>query len=93
MSGRTTEVLVLTASAVALPTTPLFFRRSVTVQNLGPNPIFVAFSSAAAVATKAHRLAQYDTLSVNGESFELYAITTSANQVTGAATIVSEVSL
>lgn len=92
MSGRTTEVLVLTASAVALPTTPLFFRRKVVVQNLGPNPIFVAFSAATAVASKAHRLAQYASLEVEGESFELYAITTSADQVTGAATIVSELS-
>lgn len=89
MSGRTTEVLVLT-TATALPTTPLFFRRAVEIQNLGPNPIFVAFSSATAVASKAHRLAQYASMVVSGESFELYAITT-VNQVTGAATIVSEI--
>lgn len=91
MSGRTTEVLVLTASAVALPTEPLFFRREVTVQNLGPNPIFIGFTAAEAVASKALRLAQYEKLVITGESFTLYAITTSANQVTGAATVVSEI--
>ncbi len=90
MSGRTTEVLVLT-TATALPSTPLFFRRSVEIQNLGPNPSFVAFSAETAVATKAHRLATNDTFTVSGESFLLYAITT-VNQVTGAATIVSELS-
>ena len=89
MSGRTTEVLVLT-TATALPTTPLFFRRSVEVQNLGPNPIFVAYSSDTAVATKARRLATNDTWSVSGQGFTLYAITT-VDQVTGAATIVSEI--
>jgi hypothetical protein len=88
MSGRTTEVLVLTA-ATALPAEPLFFRRAVQVQNLGPNPIFVAYSSDAAVASKAFKLATGETLPVAGESFSLYGVTT-VNQVTGAATIVME---
>lgn len=89
MSGRTTEVLTLT-TATLLPTNPLWIRRSVVVQNLGPNPIYVAYSAAACVATKAFRLAQYDTFSVTGQGFTLYAVTT-VDQTTGAATIVMEI--
>lgn len=88
MSGRTSEVLVLT-TATALLSEALFFRRSVQVQNLGPDPIYVAFSAATAVATKAWKLATNGTLTVTGESFSLYAVTT-VNQLTGAATIVME---
>jgi len=88
MSGRTSEILVL-QTATALPATPLFFRRSVEVQNLGPNPIYVAYSSDTAVVNKARKLATGDTMSVTGQGFTLYAITT-VDQVTGAATIVQE---
>lgn len=88
MSGRTSEVLVLTTATNLVPT-PLFFRQSVQIQNLGPNPIYVAYSEDTAVVNKAWKLATGDTLSVGGQSFSLWAITT-VNQVTGAATIVME---
>lgn len=89
MSGTTREVLVLTTATQLASASSAMYRKSVEVQNLGPNPIFVAFSEETAVATKARRLATYDTLSVSGETFTHYAITT-VNQVTGGATIVME---
>lgn len=88
MSGRTTEVLTLTTATNLIPT-PLFFRQSVAVQNLGPNPIYVAYSAAGAVVNKAWKLATGDTFSVSGQSFSLWAITT-VDQVTGAATVIME---
>lgn len=88
MSGRTSEVLVLT-TATLLPATPLFFQRAVSIQNLGPNPIYVAYSAATAVVNKAWKLATGDTFTAQGANFALYAITT-VDQVTGAATIVQE---
>jgi hypothetical protein len=88
MSGKVTEVLV-TTTPTALPASPLYLRKSVSIQNLGPNPIYIAFSAAEAVATKARRLATYDTLTVERQGVTLYAVTT-VDQVTGAATIVME---
>jgi len=91
MAGSTTEVLVSNTTPTPLPASSLYNRRTVEVQNLGPNPIYVAFSSAAAVVTKARRLATNDSWTVSGTGFTLYAIAGTADQVTGAATIVSEV--
>lgn len=88
-AGVTTEVLVLT-TATALPQSSLY-RRGMLVENRGPNAIWCAFSSAAAVVDKAHRVAP------NGGTFPLNApdkmwcVAETANQVTGAATVVSEV--
>lgn len=88
-AGTTTEVLVLT-SATALPQTS-YFRRGLLIENRGPNAIWCAFSSATTVVNKAHRVAP------NGGTFALNApdkmwcIAETAAQVTGAATVVSEV--
>jgi hypothetical protein len=83
----TTEVLVLT-TPTALPV--LRYRRIFEVQNLGPNDIFCAGSSAGAVANKARRIA------ANGGAWSfsggdaVWCVAATANQVTGAATITSE---
>lgn len=90
MSGRVSEVLVLASAATALNPSPLFNSKSLLIQNLGPNPIFIGFSAAEAVVNKARRLAQYDTFTVDRQGVGLYAIAASADQVTGAATIVLE---
>lgn len=87
-TGKTTEVLVST-TATALPAEPLFLRRSVEIQNLGPDPIYIAFNAAEAVVDKARKLSTGDTYSVTRQGVTLYAITT-VEQVTGAATIVME---
>lgn len=96
MATFTNEKLVLNASSVLLTST-LVGRRSVEVQNLGPNPIYCAVvaastDSADAVLTKSRRVA-------NGEAWALdlppgrflYARAATADQVTGAATIVTEI--
>ena len=90
MSGRTTEVLVLASAATALNASPLYLSKSLLVQNLGPNPIYLGFSAAEAVVGKARRLAQYDTFTLDRQGVSLYAIAATADQVTGAATIVLE---
>ena|SRR5688500_10597495 len=85
----TTEVLVLT-TATALPIGQ--YRRAVEIQNLGPNPIFCALGdSSLAVLNKARRIAAGDAWALDAPSSQRIWCITSANQVTGAATIVSEV--
>jgi hypothetical protein len=88
-TGKTTEVLVGAITPTALPATPLFLRRSVEIQNLGPNPIYIAFNEDEAVVDKARKLSTGDTYSITRQGVTLYAITT-VEQVTGAATIVME---
>jgi len=90
MAGKTTEVLVSSSLVTRLPATDLHLRSTVEVQNLGPNPIYVAFSEATCVATKARKLNTGDTWTVAVKGVTLYAIAGTADQVTGAATIVSE---
>lgn len=84
----TTEVLVQTTATV-LPV--MRYRRAIEVQNLGPNDIFCAGSAAAAVVNKARKV------TANGGTWRftggdtIWCVASTANQVTGAATIVSEV--
>lgn len=83
-----TEVLVLTTTTV-MPR--LKTSQGFEIQNLGPNPIWCAFG-VAAVANKARLIA------ANGGSWSagvtgyvlVNCIAGTANQVTGAATIISE---
>jgi len=85
--ASTTEVLVQTSST-ALPVRPL--RRLLAIQNLGPNDIFCADTSAAAVVNKAWKVAANGgTLTITAGD-KLWCIASTANQVTGAATIVLE---
>lgn len=89
LAGTTTEVLVLT-TATALPQVSLY-RRGMFIENRGPNAIWCTFSSATAVVNKAHRVAPSGgTFAVNAPD-KMWCIAETANQVTGAATVVSEV--
>lgn len=96
MATYTNEVLVLNATATLLTTT-LSGRRSVEVQNLGPNAIFCAVSSSttdstAAVVNKSRKVGAGEAWALDlppGRS--LYAKAATADQVTGAATVVTEV--
>ena len=90
--SATTEVLVLT-TATQLPQTATAprGRSAIEIQNLGPNSIFCAFSSATAVVNKARRIQSGESWAIDAKShIPIYCIAATANQVTGAATIVSE---
>lgn len=84
------EVLVLTSSTRV--DTGLTFRRGLEIQNLGPNAIYCSID-VAPVVTKARKLdASGGTWAVDiGTHAKVYCIAATANQVTGAATIVTEV--
>lgn len=84
----TKEVLVLT-TATAIPRTA--GTNSVEIQNLGPNAIYCAFgASASAVVSKARKIDAGSSWSVDvGHTVGIWCITT-VNQVTTAATVVSE---
>ena len=83
--ASTTEVLVQT-TATSIPA--VSFQKFIAVQNLGPNDIFCADSSAGAVVNKAWRVAANGgVLTVTG-GYALWCMAATANQATGAATIV-----
>lgn len=73
-----------------VPPVTLTFRGTLELQNLGPQPIWCGFSQATAVIGKARRIGAGDTWSVNSQNFEVWCVAAVA-QVTGAATIASEV--
>lgn len=85
------EKLVLTsATTVDLNTR---FRKGLEIQNLGPNAIFCAVGdSSLAVVNKARKVdASGGTWAIDlPPGIRVYCIAASANQVTGAATIVTE---
>lgn len=85
-----TEVLVLASAATILPQTDN--RRAIEIQNLGPNPIYCAFSSSAAVVTKSRKIGTGESWSLNHPpNVAIYCKAATADQVTGAATIVTEI--
>lgn len=91
----TNEVLVLNATST-LMTTTLLSRRAIEIQNIGPNAIYCAVvaaaaSSAEAVLTKSRRISAGDSwpLDLLPGRF-IYCRAATADQVTGAATIVTE---
>lgn len=90
LAGDTNEVLVLT-TATAMPQQSLY-RRGLWMENRGPNAIWCAMGSATkAVVNKSHRIAPNGgTLPFNAPD-KWWCIAETANQVTGAATVVSEV--
>jgi hypothetical protein len=84
------EVLVLASAAVRVDA-GMPNRRWIEIQNLGPNTISCAFSSAGAVVTKARAIATGGVWSPPAPSvMKVYCRSAVADQVTGAATIVSE---
>lgn len=97
-AGKTTEVLVVaSAGGTTVPTTALAGRKAIEIQNLGPNPIFCTADGTAPVANKARRIDALGTTaqpawSIDaGPAIVVKCIAATADQVTGAATIVTEV--
>lgn len=87
---RQTEVLVLNSAATEL--TRSEGRGAVEIQNLGPNAIFCAFTSAGAVVNKARQILPDASWSLDLKSpVKVYCIAATADQVTGNATIVTEI--
>jgi hypothetical protein len=93
----TNEVLVLN-SAATLVTTSLLSRRGIEIQNLGPNSIFcgvvaaTADAAAVVVVNKARKLAAGEAWGLSlPEGRKVFCIAATADQVTTAATIVTEV--
>lgn len=97
LSGLTQEVLVLASAPVVMPTTALAGRKAIELQNLGPNDEFCCIGTASAACTpvvnKSRRVAASGgTWSLDvGDKAIVKCIAATADQVTGAATIVTEV--
>lgn len=85
----TQEWLVTTTSSCV---TSLSGRKAIELQNLGPNAIYCSLTSAA-VVTKTRRLdASGGTWALDiGETIPVCCVAATANQVTGAATVVNQV--
>jgi hypothetical protein len=90
-SSVMTEVLVDTAAATATPAVPLVGRKSIEIQNVGPNPIWCNVN-AAAVITKARRVGTNESwaFDCNDSACVTTCRASTALQASGAATIVSE---
>lgn len=89
MATSTREILALTTNAVVPRNTGA---KSIDIQNLGPNPIWVALGSAAAVVNKCKKIGAGESWSVDAYyTIPINIIASTANQVTGAATIITEV--
>lgn len=86
-----TEVLVLNSAPVQLPDSTN--RRAISIQNLGPNAIYCAFSASAnAVLTKSIKIGNGETFSMNFPAgISIWCRAATADQLTGAATIVTEI--
>jgi hypothetical protein len=85
----TTEVLVLASAPVTLSSVP--DQRGLIIQNLGPNAIFCAMKAETPVVNKSLKIASGGSLTLWGANITLRCIAQTADQVTGAATIVSGV--
>jgi hypothetical protein len=80
-----TEVLLVTSGPTALPVTPMAGRLSIEIQNNGPNPIVVGSVS----GTMKRVLQNKETWTLD-YSGAMWGQATVANQITGAATVVTE---
>lgn len=96
--GRTTEVLVLTSAATAMPASPLAYRKAVLIENLGPNDIYCAFGGSTPLKTGAlgHKVNKASEAPLNrlaadvGAGVLVKCIALTADQVTTAATQFTE---
>lgn len=92
-----TEVLVLNATATQVDTGASRSRRGFEIQNLGPNAIYCELSTASTatptpVLTKSRRVAAGEAWSIGADSSQsVWCKAATADQVTGAATIYTEV--
>ncbi len=85
------EVLVLTTSTLVTTADKVANIAGYEVQNLGPNAIFCNIANAA-VLNKSRRLQSGEAWGFSSPSAtDIYCIAATANQVTGAATIVTTV--
>lgn len=86
------EVLVLASAATRVDTDSNRSRQGVEVQNLGPNPIYCEVGTGTAVVTKSRRIPAGEAWGVAARyGVTVYCRAATADQVTGAATIVTEV--
>lgn len=84
------EVLVLT-TATRVDNAATTYRRGCEVQNQGPNSIWCNVGTSTVVATKARQVLPGEAWAINLRAgVPLYCLASTANQVTGAATIVTE---
>lgn len=86
------EVLVLASGATRIDPAPRLARQAVEIQNLGPNPIYCALrTSTGLVVNKGRKIIYGEAWAVMaGPSSPIYCIAATADQVTTAATIVTE---
>jgi hypothetical protein len=90
VSALATEVLVLTTSTRVDGATTSY-RRGIEVQNQGPNAIWCNVGTSTVVATKARQILTGEAWAVNVRAgVPVYCLASTASQVTGAATIVTE---
>jgi hypothetical protein len=90
VSATQTEVLVLASASTACPTTPLVGRKAVEIQNLGPNAIFCKPGGSGVVNTT-RKIAAGATWAFDaGDVITVGCKAATADQLTTAATIVTE---
>jgi hypothetical protein len=82
----TTEVLVLNSAAVTISAVP--HTHGAIIQNRGPNSIFCASNGETPVLNKSLEIKTGGSLSLSGSAWTLQCRAATADQVTGAATIV-----
>ncbi len=97
-SGVLTESLVLFSDAGTVPASPLSGRRSIELQNLGPNAIWCAVGSTSTAVTigKARKLGSVGSVdsvwSLDiSDAVAMRCISSTADQVTAGATAVTEI--
>jgi hypothetical protein len=90
LSAMATEVLVQTTST-RVDGAATTFRRGVELLNLGPNSIWCNVGTATVVTAKARRVTSGDAWFFPVRAgVPIYCLADTANQVTGAATVVTE---
>jgi len=92
-AGITTESLVSASVATTVPSSALIGRRAVEIQNLGPNAIYCALGGTAPVVSKTRAIAASGGVwAIDlGAGVIVKCLAATADQVTGAATITTEV--
>lgn len=91
-SGDCDEVLVDNTTVTAVPASDLAGRRSIEIQNLGPNAIYCSLGGEDPVLTKSRKIdAAGGTWALDiSDAVDVECLAATADQVTGAATIVCE---
>lgn len=94
-SAMTTEVLILASGSTLAPGSSLSGRRAIELQNLGPNAIFCAVGTTPTL-NKSRKLSSVGSIDSIwaldlGSSVPIRCIAATADQVTGAALIVTEI--